>query len=184
MFSNVSSNGLPERMHSRIGCICEHCSHIMSANNLDQMFPFWISWTEAAKEDSLIKYIEVRFPAKNGKKLKRLQKKKNLYSIFGKLKQNVLGKWETVLGKWSNLLGKWSKLLGKRSNLLGKWSKFDGEMKQLDGEMKQNVLGRCPIDKVHTTPFNIVTPGKLMFAPYDRDGKGNPPTAILCKISR
>ena len=24
-------------------------------------------------------------------------------------------------------------------------------MKQLDGEMKQNVSGRCPIDKVHTT---------------------------------
>ena len=72
--------------------------------------------------------------------------------MFGKVTQNVLGKWETVLGKWSDLLGIWSKLLGKRSDLLGKWSKFDGEMKQLDGEMKQNVLGRCPIDKVHTTP--------------------------------
>ena len=51
--------------------------------------------------------------------------------MFGKVTQNVLGKWETVLGKWSDLLGKWSKLLGKRSDLLGKWSKFDGEMKQI-----------------------------------------------------
>ena len=78
--------------------------------------------------------------------------------MFGKVTQNVLGKWETVLGKWSDLLGKWSKLLGKRSDLLGKWSKFDGEMKQLDGEMKQNVLGRCPIDKVHTTPPSHPSP--------------------------
>ena len=28
---------------------------------------------------------------------------------------------------------------------------IDGEMKQIDGEMMQNVLGRCPMDKVTMT---------------------------------
>ena len=80
---------------------------------------------------------------------------KNCVLVFGKVKQNSDGEVRISLGKWSNLLGKWSKLLGRWSNLLGKWSKFDGEMKQNDGQMKQNLMGRCPIDKVHTTLVNL-----------------------------
>ena len=82
---------------------------------------------------------------------KRKKISKNCIPVFGKVKQNSDGEVRILLGKWSNLLGKWSNLLGRWSNLLGKWSKFDGEMKQNDGQMKQNLMGRCPIDKVHTT---------------------------------
>ena len=86
-------------------------------------------------------------------KLQRWKKgtkyQKNCVLVFGKVKQNSDGEVRILLGKWSNLLGRWS-------NLLGKWSKFDGEMKQNDGQMKQNLMGRCPIDKVHTTRINSV----------------------------
>ena len=82
---------------------------------------------------------------------KREKISKKFVLVFGKVKQNSDGEVRILLGKWSNLLGKWSNLLGRWSNLLGKWSKFDGEMKQNDGQMKQNLMGRCPIDKVHTT---------------------------------
>ena len=71
--------------------------------------------------------------------------------VVGKVTQHCNGEMRNWLGKCSILLGKCSNLLGKRCNLLGKWSKFVGEMKQMDGEMKQNVLGRCPEDKVNTT---------------------------------
>ena len=46
--------------------------------------------------------------------------------------------------------------VGEMKQSVGEIKETVGEMKQLDGEMKQNVLGRCPIDKVHTTHFNLI----------------------------
>ena len=45
--------------------------------------------------------------------------------------------------------------LTSRAILGGNKSNLMGEIKQNDEEMKQNVLGRCPIDKVHTTPPSL-----------------------------
>ena len=49
--------------------------------------------------------------------------------------------WGNEMNCWGNEAICW----GNEANLMGRWS-------NLMGEMKQNVLGRCPIDKVHTTP--------------------------------
>ena len=107
----------------------------------------WWRWQGTLINSSLkTNYLKL-----SSKDEKREKISKNCVLVFGKVKQNRDGEVRISLGKWSNLLGKWSKLLGRWSNLLGKWSKFGGEMKQNDGQMKQNLMGRCPIDKVHTT---------------------------------
>ena len=45
-------------------------------------------------------------------------------------------------------------------------------MKQLDGEMKQNVLGRCPIDKVPTTSWNKCALMYVLYGPGMVPGGG------------
>ena len=110
----------------------------------------WWRWQGTLISSSLkTNYLKL-----SSKDEKREKISKNCVLVFGKVKQNSDGEVRILLGKWSNLLGRWSNLLGRWSNLLGKWSKFDGEMKQNDGQMKQNLMGRCPIDKVHTTLNN------------------------------